>query len=47
MVVYEMDPQVGQSLNGGSFRLCSELYLYNSFRADFVPLSKKDSELLG
>jgi hypothetical protein len=37
MVVYGMDPPAGQSLDGPSFHLSSELCLYNSFRGYFVP----------
>jgi hypothetical protein len=43
VVVYGMDPQVGQSLGGHSFSLCSKLCLCNSFHGFFVPPSKKDS----
>ena len=46
VVVYVIDPQVGQSLDGHSFSLCSELCLCNSFHGCFVPSSKKDSELI-
>ena len=42
MVVYGMDPQVGQFLDGHSFSLCSELCLCNSSHGYFVPPSKKD-----
>ena len=45
VTIYGMDPQVGQSLDGPSFRLCSELCLCNSFHGSFVPPSKKDSVL--
>ena len=41
MVLYGMDPQVGQSLYGGSFSLWFTLCLYNSFHGYFVPPSKK------
>jgi hypothetical protein len=41
VVVYGMDPQVGQSLDGPSFHLSSELCFYNSFHGYFVPHSKK------
>jgi hypothetical protein len=46
VVVYGVDSQVGQSLDGHSLSLCSELCLCNSFHRYFVPPSKKDSELL-
>jgi hypothetical protein len=36
MVVYRMDPQVEQSLDGLSFHLSSELCLCNSFHGCFV-----------
>ena len=39
VIVYGMDPQVGQSLNGHSFNLCSKLCLCNFFRVYFVPSS--------
>jgi hypothetical protein len=42
VVVYEIDPRVGQSLDGSSFCLSSELYLCNSFHRSFVPHSKKE-----
>ena len=42
MTVYVMDPQVGQSLDGLSFSLCSTLFLNICSLEDFVPLSKKD-----
>jgi len=38
-----MDLQVGQSLDGHAFSLCSELCLCNSFHGYFVPPSKKCS----
>jgi hypothetical protein len=41
MVVYGMDPWVGQSLDGLSFHLSSGLYLCNYFHEYFVPHSKK------
>jgi hypothetical protein len=34
-------PQVGQSLDGHSFSLCSTCCLCNSFHGCFVPLSKR------
>ena len=37
-----MDPQVGQSVDGCSFRLCSKLCLCNGFHGYFVPHSKKE-----
>jgi hypothetical protein len=40
--LYEMDPQVGQSLNGLSFSLCSTLCLSISYREYFVLPSEKD-----
>jgi hypothetical protein len=46
VVVYGMDHQVGQSLDGHSFSHCSELCLCNFFHGYFVPPPKKDSELL-
>jgi hypothetical protein len=45
VAVYGMNPQVGQSLNGHAFSLCSELCLCNSFHGYFVPLSKKDQSV--
>jgi hypothetical protein len=42
VVVYGMDPQVGQSLDGLSFCLSSELCLCNSFHGYLVPHSKKE-----
>jgi hypothetical protein len=36
---------VGQSLNGQSFSLCSELYLCNSFHRYIVPPSKRDQSI--
>ena len=45
MVVYGMDPQVGQSLEGDSFSLCSELRLCKSLHVYFVPPSKKDQRV--
>ena len=41
VVVYGMDPQVVQSLDGHSFSLCFTLCLCNSFHGYFVPPSKK------
>jgi hypothetical protein len=38
-------PQVGQSLDGLSFCLSSELCLYNSFHVYFVPPSKKERSI--
>jgi hypothetical protein len=40
-----MDPQVGQSLDGHSFSICSKLCLCNSFHGYFVPPSKKDRSI--
>ena len=42
ITVYGIDPQVGQSLYGLSFSLCSALCLYISSHEYFVPCSKKD-----
>jgi hypothetical protein len=42
MFVYEMDHQVGQSLDGHSFSLCSEIYLCNSFHGYLISPFKKD-----
>ena len=42
---YDLDSQVGQSLDGHSFSLCSELYLCNSFNGYFVPHSKKNQSI--
>jgi hypothetical protein len=42
VTVYGMDPQVGQSLDGLSFSLCSPLCLCNFSHGYFVPPSKKD-----
>jgi hypothetical protein len=39
---YGMDHQVGQSLDGPSFRLSSKLCLCNSFHGYFVPYSKEE-----
>ena len=36
-----MDTQVGQSLDGHFFSLCSELCLFNSFHGYFVPLLRR------
>jgi hypothetical protein len=41
VVVYGMDPQVGQSLEGHSFSFCSILCLCNSFHGYFAPPSRK------
>jgi hypothetical protein len=40
IIVYGMDPQVRQSLDGHSFSLSSTLCLCNSFHGYFVPPSK-------
>ena len=40
-----MDPQVGQSLDGHSFNLCSTHCLCNFFHRYFVPISKKDQSI--
>ena len=40
-----MDAQVGQSLDGRSFSLCSVLCLCNSFNGHFAPLSKKNGSI--
>jgi hypothetical protein len=42
MVVYGMDPWVGQSLDGHSFFLNSKLCLCNSLHGYFVPYSKEE-----
>jgi hypothetical protein len=42
LVVYDMDPQVVQSLDGPYFHLSSELCLCNSFHGYFVPRFKKE-----
>ena len=42
MVVYGVDPQVGQSLHGPSFSLSSKLCLCNSLHGYFVPHSKEE-----
>jgi hypothetical protein len=41
VVVYRMDLQVGQSLDGHSSNLCSKLCLCNSLHGYFVPHSKE------
>jgi hypothetical protein len=41
VVVYGMDPQVGQSLDGPSFCLSSELCLCNSFHGYFIPILRR------
>jgi hypothetical protein len=45
VVVYGMDHQVGQSLDGHFFSLCSTLCLCNSFHGHFVHPSKKDPSI--
>ena len=45
LIVYGMDPQVGQSLNGHSFSLCSTFCLCNSFHGYFVPPPKKNRSI--
>jgi hypothetical protein len=45
VVVYGMDLQVGQSLDGHSFSLCSIICLCNSFHGYFVPPSIEVSTL--
>jgi hypothetical protein len=45
VTVYRMNPQVGQSLDGLSFSLCSTLCLCNSSHGYFVPPSKKDRSI--
>jgi hypothetical protein len=42
VTVYGMDPQVGQSLDGLSFNLCSTLCLHICSCEYFVTPSKKD-----
>jgi hypothetical protein len=39
---YGMDPWVGQSLDGPSFCLSSELSLCNSFHGCFIPYSREE-----
>jgi hypothetical protein len=45
VILYGMDPRVGQSLDDSSFGLCSELCLCNSFHGYFVPHSKKEQSI--
>jgi hypothetical protein len=45
VIVYGMDPWLGQFLDGPSFDLSSELCLYNSFQGYFVPDSKKKQSI--
>jgi hypothetical protein len=45
VIVYGIDPQVGQSLDGPSFSLSSDLCLCNSFHEYFVPNSKKERSI--
>jgi hypothetical protein len=45
VVVYGMDPQVEQSLDGQFFSHCSELCLCNFFHGYFLPPSKKDRSI--
>jgi hypothetical protein len=45
VIVYKMDPQVGQSFSGHSFSLRSTLCLCNSFYGYFDPPSKKDQKI--
>ena len=45
VVVYGMDPQVGQFLDGHSFSLSFKLCLYISFHGNFVPSFKKDGSI--
>ena len=45
VVVYGMDPRVGQSLDGSSYRLSAEFCLCNSFHGYFVPHSKKEQSI--
>ena len=45
VIVYGVDPQVGQSLDGHFFSLYSILCLCNSFHGCFVPPSKKDQSI--
>jgi hypothetical protein len=40
-----MNPQVGQSLDGLSFSVCSTLCLHICFHEYFVPPSKKDQSI--
>ena len=45
VTIYRMDPQVGQSLDGLSFSLCSTFCLCISSCGDFEPSSKKDRSI--
>jgi hypothetical protein len=45
MVVYGMDPQVGQSLDGPLISLSSKLCLCNSFHGYFVLHSRKEQSI--
>ena len=45
MTVYEMDPQVGQSLDGLSLSLCTTQFLYISSHGYFVSSSKKGQSI--
>jgi hypothetical protein len=45
VIVHGMDTQVGQSLDGHSFSLCSTFCLCNSFHGCFDPSSKKDQSI--
>jgi hypothetical protein len=45
VVVYGVESQVGQSRDGHSFRLCSELCLCNSLHGYFVPHSQKERSI--
>jgi hypothetical protein len=45
VVVYGMDPWVGQSLDGPSFHLSSKLCLCNFFYGYFVPHSKEERSI--
>ena len=45
VVVYGMDPLVGQSLDGPSLHLSSELCLCNSFQGYSVLRSKKEQSI--
>jgi hypothetical protein len=44
VIVYGMDPQVGQSLDGHFFSLYFKLCLCNSLHEYFVPCYKKGSK---
>ena len=45
VVVYGVDPRVGQSLDGPSFHVSSKLCLCDSFHMYFVPHSKEERNI--